>query len=122
MRTNADCTEIAAIAGQNPIDPAALRDSSYSPVDKSETELVESAVKLERPGNIGGKRQLVFIPRPRIEYLGHQLAHCFTILSKKIIHFGENECGDDNSSGRDQNALVLWKTGLTTRSAGERAQ
>jgi hypothetical protein len=48
--THADCAEIAAIAGENPVDLTARGDSSHNPIDKPQTERFELSIQLHGPG------------------------------------------------------------------------
>jgi hypothetical protein len=121
-RTNADCAEVTPIAGQNPVDVAALGDGGNRPVDKPQSERFEPCVKLQGPGDIGRERQLVFIARRRVKHLSHQFAHRFAVRSKEVVHLRKNKPGHDDGGRRSENFFVIRKARLATGRPGKRPE
>jgi hypothetical protein len=51
---DADCAKVAPVAGQNPVDPSALRNSSHGSIDQPQVETCELRIQFQRPGDIDG--------------------------------------------------------------------
>ncbi len=111
-RTDTDRAEVPSISRQNPVDLPAFSDGGHGPVNKAQSESFELGVEFQRSRNIGWERQLVFIPRRRIEDFGHQPAHRFAICSKEVVHFRKNESGNDHGCHRHvfrKARLATWR-------------
>ena len=50
--TNADCAEIPAIRRQNPVHVSSLGNGDDRPIDQSQTQLLESGVKLKGSNDV----------------------------------------------------------------------
>jgi len=120
--TNADHGKIPAVAGENAVNLATLGYGSDRPVDETEVESSKFGVELQRPSDVGWKRQFVFVAGRRVKDLGDEFAHRFALRSQEIIHFREDESWHDNGSGRSQDSFVFRKARLADWRPGKGTQ
>jgi hypothetical protein len=80
--------EVATVGGQNSVHFSALGESRDRAVDQPEIEVFELGIELQSPNEIGGKRQLVLVPRTGVEDLSDQFAHCGPLISEEVVNFG----------------------------------
>src|SRR5581483_78675 len=74
---NADGAEVAAVAGENAVNPAPLGYGSDRPVNDSEVEILEFGIQLQCLGDVGGSTQ----PSPSS---GTRFRHSISGRTKKI--------------------------------------
>jgi len=119
---NPDGAEVAAVAGENAVNPPPLGYGSHRPVNQSEIETLEFGIQLQCPGDVAGKRQFKFVACGRVKDFGDESAHCLALRSQEIVYFRQDQRRDNHGARRNQNSFVFRKARLAGWRARQRAQ
>lgn len=117
--TDPNRPKIPTVSCQDAVDTPPFRNSCNHSVNKTQVELPESSIELQRSHHVERNGRLKIIAGFRVEDLGHEFSHDRPLVSKKVIYLSENERRHDYQTRRSQDLLIPWEARLAVRGTGE---